>query len=499
MQESWFCARCKSMNRAGSEQCYRCKARKSEATLATVSDRQQGVVLTPGLDDEHREIAWTLMFRQRYISAWKLGYLAAGLLIVTLALAVFADFTSLVVFVANGSLDPALMKPPQISTLSAALLALGFVGLVTAVIHSGFLGLTSMDAPALGSGSPRFDPVRAALWWIESALWAIRGGLSFVVPPLLCLFGIWLGGLVLGLGMGIVWAAVSFYMLGDPIANLGKPARLLHDLWNRLGVPGSSDSRIVTMWSAAWGTGRGVEYAVSGLIFVAIIAFALIDFVAARFGMGLTPASQSQADVIFRLIGFLVLAIQGIADGIGLLLLAQITIELSKRQRVREDWVLRGFDVAKAKALADARNREAGFRATAAATEGSAATPVLSAGVAAPMPAAGFVAPPEAESPAASSSLATGSVAGSDAPSRVAGSVAGSDAESPADGSVAPPEAAPVQPPLDVPHPGPEVPPKKVIKPSSQAVSKYRTPTSKVEEDRPPESPPNDLDLGGGI
>jgi hypothetical protein len=43
MQEFWFCARCKSMNRANSQQCYRCKALKTEATLATVAgDRPEG-------------------------------------------------------------------------------------------------------------------------------------------------------------------------------------------------------------------------------------------------------------------------------------------------------------------------------------------------------------------------------------------------------------------------------------------------------------------------
>ena len=80
MQESWFCAQCKSMNRATSQQCYKCRAPKAGATLATVADRPLGVVLTPGLDEEHREVAWTLMFRQSYVSAWKLGYAAAALL-----------------------------------------------------------------------------------------------------------------------------------------------------------------------------------------------------------------------------------------------------------------------------------------------------------------------------------------------------------------------------------------------------------------------------------
>src|ERR1035437_9262700 len=185
MQEFWFCASCKSMNRANAPQCYRCKSRKTEATLATVANRQQDVVLTPGLDEEHREVAWTLMFRQKYISAWRLGYLAAGLLLATLAVATFATIQAVVIIIVGGSFDSGGMNGGQQALLGATVLIMVVLGLLMVVVHSVFLCLTSMGAPALGSGSPRFDPARAAVWWIESALWAIRGGLAFVVPPML--------------------------------------------------------------------------------------------------------------------------------------------------------------------------------------------------------------------------------------------------------------------------------------------------------------------------
>ena len=180
MQEFWFCARCKSMNRAGALKCYKCQAPKGQATLATVAHRQQGVVLTPGLDDEHRELAWTLMFRQTYISAWKLGYLAAALLFALLAVWCALAGASLVAIarvfsVWNTATDPSIgaLEGPLGYILGFGVIGAALIAIATLVVHSIFLCLTSINSPALGSGSPRFDPARAAVWWIESYLWAI--------------------------------------------------------------------------------------------------------------------------------------------------------------------------------------------------------------------------------------------------------------------------------------------------------------------------------------
>jgi len=103
MQEFWFCAGCKSMNRGADKRCYKCRAPKEEATLATVVHKPQDAVLTPGLDEEHREVAWTLMYRQQYISAWKLGYFAAGLILITLAVTAFVTALAAVLIITGNS------------------------------------------------------------------------------------------------------------------------------------------------------------------------------------------------------------------------------------------------------------------------------------------------------------------------------------------------------------------------------------------------------------
>ena len=497
MQEFWFCASCKSMNRANAPQCYRCKSRKTEATLATVANRQQDVVLTPGLDEEHREVAWTLMFRQKYISAWGLGYLAAGLILATLAVATFATVQAVVIIIIGGSFDSGGMNVTQLALLRATVLVTVMLAILMVVVHSVFLCLTSMNAPGLGSGSPRFDPARAAVWWIESALWAIRGGLAFVIPPMLAVFGMLIGGLIFGLAIGMVWAVCAFWLLGDPITNLGKPKRLLQDLWDRLGVPGSPDSRIVTLWSVAWGTGRGVEYAVSAMLFLAIIVLAFVGLLISLMGLEITPASQGQTELVARLTTDLIVIVQFVADGIGLCLLAQITIELAKRQRVREAWVLRGLDDARAKAYAGSQMRDADARE--AAARNAAASPQSSSQ---PNYA------PQGYAPQQPAWIATQIPGGSPAAPAWAPIDQQSDPADPTGNQTFSGDAAE---PAELAAEPPSAPDRTVIQPSSSAVGRYRAPVHGAEDARPVEAPsevpndvpvdasPTDLDSGAGI
>ncbi len=310
MQEFWFCEACKSMNRGNADNCYRCRAPKDSSTMATVVRRQPGVVLTPGLDEEHRAVAWTLMLRQTYVSAWKLGYVAATLLLLVIAVGAVAAAIEIGLMVSRGSPTPVAPADARSPIFLVTLLAMGLIGLCAAVAHSVFLGLTSMDAPALGSGSPQFDPVRAGLWWIESWLWAIRAGLAFVVPPLLCLFAMSIGGVIFGLVLGLVWGVCAFWLLGDPITSLGKPGRLLKDLWGRLAVPGSADSRMVTLWSATWGVARGVDYAIAAVTYIAIMALAVASFVSSRSGVSIGGSSNANVTLLAILLVDLVAVVQ---------------------------------------------------------------------------------------------------------------------------------------------------------------------------------------------
>jgi hypothetical protein len=324
MQEFWFCSSCKSMNRADSNRCYKCRAVKEQATLATVAERSPGVVLTPGLDDDNREIAWALMSGRRYVSAWRLGYVSATLIFVFLALA--ALFIPLVFIVAISLPERGIAAVDADSTRNAVTAAVGLalvlVGLAMVVLHSIFLGLTSMNAPALGCGTPRFGAVRAGLWWIESYLWTLWGVQTLWLLPYI--------------------VARAFGILCGPIAAIGKPRRLLQDLMDRLGVPGSSDSRLVGFWSMAWGAARGINYATYLGPLVVLIAFLFLFISASRMGVALTPAPEGQVRVFSIILVVLIVVGELVAEGAALFLLARVTMEMSQRQRVREGWVLNG-------------------------------------------------------------------------------------------------------------------------------------------------------------
>jgi hypothetical protein len=342
VQEYWFCEACKSMNRASAQQCYRCRAPKQTSTMATVQERQPGTVLSPGLDEQDRQLAWALMARHRYQSAWQLGYLSAALLAIAGVVVLAVLGLELSIVFSRRSVEVLPASDSRFVLLLTALVALPLLLLLTVVVHSVFLALTTLNTPALGGGSPRFDPVRAGLWWIESTLWAIRAGLAFVVPPFMCLAALLMGGLFMGLTTGIVWFVLAYWLLGDPITSLAKPRRLLQDLYERLALPGSPDSRMVSWWTMAWGAARGISYATAAVIYIVIVVVGLVSLLGHFMGFGIQSASPEESEAALTALGVFVLLAQLACDGIAWYLLILITVELSKRQRARESWVLSG-------------------------------------------------------------------------------------------------------------------------------------------------------------
>jgi hypothetical protein len=333
MQEFWFCSQCSSMNRSDSKRCYKCRAVKEGSTLATVAERNKGVVLTPGLDEEHREIAWALMTGNRYVSAWRLGYVSAGLIALSLILAsaIAVDLVVIWIGIVAHAVAPgsSVAQNPALSAILLALfIVLAAVSLTMVVLHSIFLGLTAMNSPALGCGTARFGPVRSGLWWIESYLWSAWGLQTLWVFPLV--------------------VARAFGVLCGPVAAIGKPRRMLQDLMQRFGVPGAADTRVVGFWSMTWAAARVISYFSYLLPVVLLIAAYFLFHVVPLLGIHVVSAPQGQV-VFFALILVALISVGEIlAAAAGLFFLAQITLELSRRQRTREIWVRHGLPAAMA-------------------------------------------------------------------------------------------------------------------------------------------------------
>jgi hypothetical protein len=238
-------------------------------------------------------------------------------------------------------------------------------------------------------------------------------------------------------------------LFGGPVAVISRPRELLEDLSIRLGVPGSSESRSASLWSMAWMAARGIDYVTIVAPLLLVIAFLIILVPLALLGIRLAPAPAGQVRLFSELLALFFLTAQAVADGIALFLLAKITVDLSRRQRIREEWVLRGLSTANARAAAQVTAAE--DPAPAAEQPGFTPRPQPQPGLApsqpGPVPQPGVL------------------------PYR-------------------PVESTTVSPPPDLEQP--------VIQPSSRAVPRYRAPRG-IERSGPVDSRSDDLHLGEGI
>jgi hypothetical protein len=346
MQEFWFCEACKSMNRGDAANCYRCRAPKAHTTMATVHEQRLEDVLVPGVHQLEQSQAAALLNTYSYAAAWQIGYVSAALLLLPIVFEIGLIAVCLANIVA--------MLAPQVYSTGSALEQLwpvclvGYIAtlLLAGALHSVFLSIADANVPSLGGGQPRFGPLRAGSWWIESAGWALRAILAVWAPVLIGLqfmnamsyFG-FLAAFGLLFGLAMIW--VSIRVFGSPMEALSKPARLLDDLTKRLSVPGSP-SGLVSIWSGAWGTARLVDtlapLAVLGTYLV-LIVLAVVDFMRAAGGAGpLLDIWSLVAAAAFLLEASAVLQLG--ADLIALVLLIVITLSLCASEKVRRHWVV---------------------------------------------------------------------------------------------------------------------------------------------------------------
>lgn len=293
MQQHWFCSRCGSMNRADADNCYKCRGRRATSTVRTTVVPRAKNVSVPSLGEDNLKIARAFMSSGRYTSSWQLGYLAGVTMMVAVILEVYLAVGLLVaVFLKGGFSFDALRGVAGL----AGLLGAGAAGLsLVALIMLGvFLGLTSMNAPALGCGIPGYGPLRSALWPIETVLWVVWGVTSSRSMD--------------------QWFFKMAALPSGPDAATDNPPLLLWYMMGIHAVPSRSESRLIHIWAAEWGL-------VVCLFYVGIIALVLAL-------CGIDPPL-----VVLLVIGSLIVPPM-------FLTLALIAIEIARRQRIREQWVL---------------------------------------------------------------------------------------------------------------------------------------------------------------
>jgi hypothetical protein len=343
MQEYWFCETCKSMNRGDADNCYRCRAPRARATMATIHERHLEGVMMPGFDKLEPGVARAMLAQHPYNPAWPYAYASVALLIPPIAFQVGLLLYEVAYLIALVAPDRYSMGATWSLVLAICLGGFGASLVLAGVVHSIFLGLTDMNVPSLGGGEPRFAPPRAFAWWIESGLWALRANLTVWGPLAIGLKSMEVVGLF-GLAFALMLLTVTTRYFHNPLYSLGKPARLLEDLIARLALRGSSDRGLASMWSGAWSTARLIDVITPLVVVVGAIVMVVASFIQmTREAFGTAPASElNYLSSFYTLAALLVLLVvaEVVANIIALLLLARITLSLSDSQRARRQWVV---------------------------------------------------------------------------------------------------------------------------------------------------------------
>ena len=380
MEEFWVCQNCKSLNRAGSNKCYSCRAkfgtrgpepqavsRNAPAAaplpqgpiadfsaaptqapqygrLAALTPTAAGAVATAphgssGFPNPiaavKRRIASSLSMRQS-VSVEPLGYVAAALLVLLLAvgalwlLAVMPVAADLLAH-ADAAAAWAKLSSSQQGFVESLSIAMLVAGTATWLCFSIFVGLTTHNATGLGADQPLLSPYDAAGCWGHLLFTQARVAVGLIVPVAL----IWQDYVIPGLLAGIVAVELAHRHVDDQSSWLSRPSRHLPDLYIKLGVQGSISSRLASLWSACFRMANSIAILVAALPALALTAFAIAALTGHRDlvtwqSSGLGVWQLATALLVANLVGWTAAAVA---------LLIPLTIGLVRRQRMRRTLV----------------------------------------------------------------------------------------------------------------------------------------------------------------
>ncbi|HJX68205.1 MAG TPA: hypothetical protein VJ258_05710 [Candidatus Limnocylindrales bacterium] len=386
MEEFWVCQHCRSLNRASAGKCYGCREKYGSqpkqgtpavkganrvaappAALPTLADFGAAVVRQPYISRPvalpspaapssavfgtpaareargvpnpvsavKRRIAWFFAQRQSLSVGW-LGNLTAILLVLLVL-----DGAALVLTVSPAARDLlqnanlagawAHLTSDQQGLARTLAIAFGALGIVSLLSLSLFLGLTTHNATGLGADMPILTPYGAGIVWPVVVWTQARIAVGMIVPAAL----IWLGYPIPGLMAAIVAVEIAQRHLDDPFGWLTMPYRHLPDLYAKLGVGGSIESRLASLWSACFRAANVLAiamYALPALAVILVFASDTLgrDRIPGWQSSGLGPAQLGVALLVGSLVAWT-------AGAVGLLV--PITVGLVRRQRTRKTLV----------------------------------------------------------------------------------------------------------------------------------------------------------------
>ncbi|MGZ6268569.1 MAG: zinc finger Ran-binding domain-containing protein [Candidatus Limnocylindrales bacterium] len=386
MEEFWVCPHCRSLNRASAGKCYSCKEKYgSKPKEASSVVANAGIVTPPppapapmadfsaaaaqppayisrpvampplaasatgfgapaaraarGIPNPwssvKRRIGGSLALRQSVSVVW-LGYLTAilmTLLFIDAAIFVLTILPAAADMLQNANLAGAWAHLTSDQQGMARTLAVvgGAIGIVSLLCLSVFLGLTTHNATGLGAEMPILTPYGAGIIWPVVVWTQARIAVGLIVPVAL----IWLGYQIPGLIAALVAVEIAQRHMDDPFGWFTRPYRHLTDLYAKLGIEGSIESPMVSLWSACFRAANVlaiVAYALPALAVVLVVASDALgrDRIPGWQSSGLGPAQIGVA----LLVGSLLVWTAG-----ALGLLVPITLGLVRRQRTRKTLV----------------------------------------------------------------------------------------------------------------------------------------------------------------
>ena len=218
------------------------------------------------------------------------------------------------------------------SATRTLVLAFAALGIATLAGFSLFLGFTTHNATGLGADMPMLTPYGGGIIWPALVWTHARIAIGMIVPVAI----LWMGYEIPGLIAALVAVEIAQRHMDDPFGWMARPYRHLPDLYAKLGIGGSIDSRLASFWSLCFRLANVFAIAAYAIPLIGLLTLAVLSLLGREGGfpgwqsIGLGPAQIGVGLVLGSLLVWTAGAV---------LLLVPLTVGLVQRQRTRRTMV----------------------------------------------------------------------------------------------------------------------------------------------------------------